>query len=181
MEKRCLTRLRSLGINHVFFYQRLFSVCDGLHEAEDTVVDRKMSMVFNTYKNLINHGAIQTNEMVYNISINQLKQLLGNPDGCHAHTSTDTHASNTNLLVGALELSQQCAYLSGTGAAEGMPEGDSTTLGIDLFLRKTKLVNTPDALGSESLVDLENIDVILGDAGLLESNGDGLPGANPHE
>ena len=42
-----------------------------MYEVADILVCRKISMVFNTYKNLVNHGAIQTKEMVYNISINQ--------------------------------------------------------------------------------------------------------------
>lgn len=62
-----------------------------------------------------------------------------------------------------------------------MTEGDSTTLGVDLLLGQAKLVDTPHALGGKGLVDLVDVDIILGDAGLLKSNGDGLPGADTHE
>lgn len=62
-----------------------------------------------------------------------------------------------------------------------MTEGDSTTLGVDLLGGQAKLVDTPHALGGKGLVDLVDVDLILGDAGLLESNGDGSPGADTHE
>jgi len=60
-------------------------------------------------------------------------------------------------------------------------EGDSTTLGVDLLLGQAKLVDTPHALGGKGLVDLVDVDIILGDAGLLKGNGNGLPRANAHE
>ena len=62
-----------------------------------------------------------------------------------------------------------------------MTEGDGTTLGVDLLDWEAKLVDAPHALGGESLVDLVDVDIILGDAGLLEGNGDGSPGADTHE
>lgn len=62
-----------------------------------------------------------------------------------------------------------------------MTESNSTTLGVNLLGRNAELVNTPDTLGSERLVDLVNVDIILGDAGLLKCNGNSLPGADSHE
>lgn len=109
------------------------------------------------------------------------RRLLGHPDGSHTHTSADAHAGDTNLLVGPLELSQEGADLAGTSAAKRVAEGNSTTLGVDLLLRQAKLVDTPHALRGEGLVDLEDVDIILSDASLLQSDGDGLPGANSHE
>ena len=108
-------------------------------------------------------------------------RLLGHPDSSHTHTGTDAHGSNADLLVRPVELSQQCADLAGAGAAKRVAEGNGTTLGVDLFSGEAKLVGAPHALGSKSLVDLEDVDIVLGDAGLLQSNGDGLPGANTHE
>lgn len=62
-----------------------------------------------------------------------------------------------------------------------MTEGDSTALGVDLLGGQAKLVDAPHTLGGEGLVDLVDVDLILGDTGLLESNGNGGPGANTHE
>lgn len=107
--------------------------------------------------------------------------LLGNPNGGHTHTSADTHAGNTNLLVRPLQLRQQSANLSGTRAAQGVTERDGATLGVDLLKWDTQFFRTPDALGGEGLVDLVDVDVVLGDAGLLERHGDGLPRADTHE
>ena len=104
-------------------------------------------------------------------------RLLRHPDSGHTHTGTDTHAGDTNLLVCALELSEQCADLASTSAAKRVTESNSTTLGVNLLGRDAELINTPDTLGSERLVNLVNVDIILGDAGLLKCNGDSLPGA----
>lgn len=107
--------------------------------------------------------------------------LLPDPDSSHTHTSTNTHTGNTDLLIRAFQLRQQCADLARTRAAKRVSERNRTTLGVDLLLGKPKLVDTPDTLGGKGLVDLEDVDVVLGDAGLLEGNGDGLPWANTHE
>lgn len=107
--------------------------------------------------------------------------ILRNPHGRHTHTSSYTHASHTNLLVGALQLREKRANLASTRAAQRVTESNSTTLRVNLLQRETKLIHTPDALGSESLVDLVDANVVLRDAGLLQSNGDGLPGADAHQ
>ena len=109
------------------------------------------------------------------------KPLLAHPHGSHTHTGTDTHAGHADLLVGALQLSHQGADLAGAGAAERVAEGDGTALGVDLLLGDAQLVDAPDALRGEGLVDLEDVDVVLGDAGLLKRDGDGLPGTDTHE
>ena len=62
-----------------------------------------------------------------------------------------------------------------------MAEGNGTTLRVDLLGGDAELVGAPQALAGESLVDLEDVNVVLGDAGQLEDLGDGLPGANAHE
>src|SRR6478609_9855589 len=62
-----------------------------------------------------------------------------------------------------------------------MAKGNSTSLGVDLLLGNTQLVGTPQALAGKSLVDLPDIDIILGDTGKVESLGDSLPGALSHK
>lgn len=110
-----------------------------------------------------------------------MRHLLGHPHGSHAHTGADTHASDADLLVCPVELGQERANLAGASAAKGMTECNGTTLRVDLLGGYAKLVSTPHALRGEGLVDLEDVDIILGDTGLLQSNGDGLPGADTHE
>lgn len=107
--------------------------------------------------------------------------LLGDPNSGHTHTGANAHAGDANLLVGPVELGQKCAHLAGASAAERVTEGDSTTLGVDLLLGQAKLIDTPHTLGGECLIDLVDVDIILGDAGFLKGNGNGLPGANTHE
>lgn len=62
-----------------------------------------------------------------------------------------------------------------------MAESNGTTLGVDLLSRDAKLVGAEEALRGESLVDLKDVNVLLGDASELEHLGDGLPGAETHE
>lgn len=97
------------------------------------------------------------------------------------HARTDTHTRDTNLLAPPLELVEQGGDLPGAGAAERVAEGDGAALGVDLLLGQAQLVGAPQALAGEGLVDLEDVDVVLGDAGELEDLGDGLPGTDAHE
>ena len=62
-----------------------------------------------------------------------------------------------------------------------MAESNGTTLGVDFLLRNAQLVGTPHTLRGEGLVDLEDVHIILGDAGLLQGDRDGLPGTNTHQ
>lgn len=107
--------------------------------------------------------------------------LLGNPNGSHTHTSTNTHTGDTDLLVGALQLRKECADLASSGAAERVSKSNSTTLRVDLFLGNTQFVGTPHALRGEGLVDLVDVDIVLGDTSLLQGNRDGLPGTDTHQ
>lgn len=107
--------------------------------------------------------------------------LFSDPDGSHTHTGTDTHTRDTNLLAAPPQLVEQCANLSGTGAAERVTKGNGTTLGVDLVHVEAELVGAPEALAGKGLVDLKDVDVVLCDAGLFKDEGDGGPGADAHE
>ena len=120
--------------------------------------------------------AVQRKEKIHDKTF-----LLRNPNGSHTHTSTNTHTGDTDLLVGALQLRQECANLASSGAAERVSKGNSTTLGVDLFLRNTQFVGAPHALRGEGLVDLVDVDIVLGDTSLLQGNRDGLPGTDTHQ
>lgn len=97
------------------------------------------------------------------------------------HARADTHTRDTNLLTPPLELVQQGGDLPGAGAAERVAEGDGAALGVDLLLGDAQLVGAPQALAGKGLVDLEDVDVVLGDARELKDLGDGLPGPDAHE
>lgn len=62
-----------------------------------------------------------------------------------------------------------------------MAKGNGAALGVDLVEVQAKLVRAPHALASKGLVDLEDVDVVLVDAGLLEDLGDGGPWSDTHE
>ncbi len=66
------------------------------------------------------------------------------------------------------------------GAAQRVAEGDGAALRVDLLLGDSELVGTPQALAGESLIDLEDVNVLLGDAGELEELGD-VPQADTRE
>lgn len=61
-----------------------------------------------------------------------------------------------------------------------MTHGDGTTVGVDLLQGKTAVLDGVDSLGSESLVDLKDIDILDLDADLLEDGGDGNGGTDTH-
>jgi len=107
--------------------------------------------------------------------------LLRNPNSSHTHTSAYAHGGAANLLASSLQLIQKGGNLSSTSAAQRVTKGNGAALGVDLFLRNTQLIGAPQALAGKSLVDLEDIHILLGDASEVEGLGDGLPGALSHE
>lgn len=109
------------------------------------------------------------------------QNLLSNPNGSHSHASANAHGRDTNLLLASLKLIEKRRDLAGAGAAERVTESNSTTLGVNLLLGNAKLVGAPQALAGESLVDLEDVNIVGRDAGEVKSLGDGLPGALAHE
>lgn len=110
-----------------------------------------------------------------------VRGLLALEDGSHTHTGTNAHGGQTELLALALQLGHQGGDLAGTGASQGVAHGDGTTVGVDLLQRKTAGLNGVDSLGSESLVQLENIDILDLLADLLEDSGDSNGGTNAHD
>lgn len=111
----------------------------------------------------------------------QFPPLLRNPNGRHTHPRAHAHARHANLLLPSSQLIQQRADLPRAGAAERVAERNSAALGVDLADIQAQLLDAEDALGGESLVDLVDIDIVLGQAGLLEGDGDGGGGTDAHE
>lgn len=62
-----------------------------------------------------------------------------------------------------------------------MAESDGTTLGIDLLDINADCSDAVEGLGRESLVDLEDVDVVDLKTSLLEDGGDSEGGANTHD
>lgn len=62
-----------------------------------------------------------------------------------------------------------------------MADGDGTTSGVDLVLVDTAVSDGEKSLRGESLVDLENVNVVDGQTKVLKDGGDGVSGANSHE
>ncbi|EZF26374.1 hypothetical protein H112_01578 [Trichophyton rubrum D6] len=62
-----------------------------------------------------------------------------------------------------------------------MAKGNGTTLRVNLFKWKTKLLSAPESLGGKRLVDFIDVDVFLGNTSLLQCSRDGLPRSLAHE
>jgi len=95
-------------------------------------------------------------------------------------SATYTHRSDEDLLLGPPGLAQDCADLPRTGCAEGMAEGDGAASGVDLCVVEAEYVQTVDSHGGKGLVDLEDIDIVLGKLELLQELRDGGGWADTH-
>jgi len=61
-----------------------------------------------------------------------------------------------------------------------MSKGDSTTLRVKLGLRDSELLNAVSSLGSEGLINFENVDIGNSETAFLESSRDSESGTNSH-
>jgi len=94
-----------------------------------------------------------------------------------------THAQrrDADLLVGADELVDERRQEPAAGRAERVPERDRTALGVDLLRVEAKLARDHERLGRERLVELKQVDVVLGDAVVGEQLGQGVRRADAHD
>lgn len=99
----------------------------------------------------------------------------------HTHTSTNAHGGASDLGALALHLGEQSGDLASTSGTQGMTHSDGTSEGVDLVDVQVKVLNAHDGLGSESLVELEDIDILDLDAGLLASSGNSVSRADTHD
>mmetsp|Transcript_31281 Transcript_31281/g.79122 ORF Transcript_31281/g.79122 Transcript_31281/m.79122 type:complete len:216 (-) Transcript_31281:754-1401(-) len=95
--------------------------------------------------------------------------LLAFEDACCTHACTDAHRHHAKLFVRPLQLGQQCRDLPGASATEGVPQGDGSALRVDLLHRDLQVLHAHGCLGSEGLVDLEDVHVVDRNVGLLQS------------
>lgn len=107
--------------------------------------------------------------------------LLGNNQRSGTHTGTNAHGGDTDLLARALKLREQGGKLSSTSGSKRVANGDGTTSGVDLVLVNSAVLDGEQSLRGESLVDLENVNVVDGQTKVLKDGRDGVSGANSHK
>ena len=104
---------------------------------------------------------------------------LEDPSGAHA--ATDAHADDAVAGAAALHLVEQRRGELGARAAQGGAQGDGAAVDVDLVDVDAELAGAVDRLAGEGLVDLEEVHVPDGQAGLLQRGRDGLGGTDAHD
>ena len=107
--------------------------------------------------------------------------LLGNNDTGSAHTGTNAHGGDTNLLASSSQLGEQGRNLAGTGGTKRVTEGNGTTLGVDLVDINLGLMDGEESLRGKGLVNLVNVNVVNSETNILQDSGDGVSGTNTHD
>lgn len=100
-----------------------------------------------------------------------LLQRLDNESAGATTTVADTNSTDLALLL--LKDSQQGDDDSGTACAKRVTEGDGTTVEVDFVLIDAEQLHVGESDNTESLVDLESVDLLLFDTGVLQSLGYG--------
>lgn len=101
----------------------------------------------------------------------RLLQRLDNQSASTTASITDTDTSNLAALL--LQDADKGSQDTGTAGTEWVTECNCTSVNIDLLSRKVEEFHICESDDAERLVDLECVDGVLGDAGMLESLGDG--------
>src|SRR4030095_1494533 len=91
---------------------------------------------------------------------------LEQPGGAHA--AADAHRDDAPALALPLQLEQQRAGHPGTGHAVRMSDGDRAAVRVQLIHRDAEPVAAVHDLRGEGLVQLDDVDVVDGEAGALE-------------
>lgn len=94
---------------------------------------------------------------------------------------TYTHGSDEDLLLRPSGFTQDRADLSCTGGAQRVAESNRTAAGVDLGVVQTQDVDAVDGHGGKGLVDLEDVNVVLGQLELAQEFGDGGRRADSHD
>lgn len=100
---------------------------------------------------------------------NRLEEGLNNQGTGTATAVADADAAELALL--GLEDTNQSRQDTGTAGTERVANGNSTTVNVDLVLRKAKQLHVGQSDNAEGLVNLESINGLLGHASVLESLG----------
>jgi hypothetical protein len=106
----------------------------------------------------------------YQNRVHSLKGLKNQGAGT-ATTVADANAAELTLL--GAQHTKESGHDAGTTGTERVSNGDSTTVDVDLLLGESEKLQIGKGHNTEGLVDLESIDGILSDTGVLKSLGDG--------
>src|SRR5271170_5098480 len=89
-------------------------------------------------------------------------------DGGDAHAPADTQRGEAVATVAALELIDERAEDHAPGGTEWMPHGDGAPVDVDLLQIEIEVLDKAQHDGGERLVDLDQVEVLDGQAGLPE-------------
>jgi hypothetical protein len=116
-----------------------------------------------------------------NIYTTKRLQLLVDKQTSHTHTSTNAHTGEQDLLLLPPALAQTCDNLAGTCATQRVAERDSAAPDVELVVVDLEGLEAVDRHGGESLVELDEVNVVEGKLELVEELGDGDRGTDTHD
>src|SRR3954451_1544991 len=93
----------------------------------------------------------------------------------------DAEGGDAELAAAALQLADQGAGEAGAGAAEWVAEGDRAAVDVEPLFVDPELPGAGEDLGGEGLVQLDQVDLVDRQAGVLQRPGDRLDRPDPHE
>ena len=107
--------------------------------------------------------------------------LLIDEQSRHPLPRPNTHTRQQDLLLRPSRLAQDRRDLSRARRAQRVTQRDRATSHIYLRVVETQHVDAVDSHGCKGLVDLEEVDVVLGQVEFVKEFGDGDRGADAHD
>ncbi len=111
----------------------------------------------------------------------QTLELLIDKQSRHPLPGPDTHAGDTNLLLLPFSLAQDRTDLPCAGRAQRMTQCNSPTTRVHLSVIETQNAQAVHSHRGKGLVNLNDVNVILGQIVFGEEFRDGERGANAHD
>ncbi|ROV93349.1 hypothetical protein VSDG_06889 [Cytospora chrysosperma] len=108
------------------------------------------------------------------IAVLRLRQVLN--DYSRSTTATVANTSNTNLGLLLLEYRRQGGDNTGSRASQRVTNGNGAAEDVDLLSVEAQQLHVGQGNDGESLVDLVEVNLLGGDAGVLDGLGDGQRG-----
>lgn len=105
--------------------------------------------------------------------------VLDNSGG--THTGSNAHGDDTVVALLSLQFGEKSGDLTGTSASQGVAKSDGTSLRVDLVHVEAELLAREVSLRREGFVDFIDINVLSGQASLLEGFGDSVSGTNSYK
>ena len=100
---------------------------------------------------------------------------------CDIETCRDLPCTGWKQRAPRQSLRKVCADRKLRTATQRVPDGDGTTVHVDLLERNTDSLDRVHCLAGKCLVDLKEVHVFLSQPGLLENLRDGVGWANAHD